>query len=306
MRWRYLLLLFVPIVTNSGCLLRNTAQYREYRTHEEVREVRERQRYRKWAQTAWARTIQHGQAVDASKDYEEGFIAGFSEYLYSGNDKDPVLPPKHYRNGKYQTAQDGNATNDWFAGFRHGAAAAQQTGFRQLVTGPSSVEGAMSTTGRTFPSQQSFISQNVPRFSLHKDQVRRSPTDKAPFGSVDQDVPYQQGSVQKTGTVKIGANGTPTIPPNTSSDTISDKLESEPADATVRLGRPSGRSNNMANRTEPTSKESRGLLPLCTLGRPISDARKDDLNLGVPAPQPIDAQVPIGAKSQKCDSRNVR
>ncbi len=72
-----------------------------------------------------------------SRHYYRGFIAGFTDYLDSGGTGEPPpLPPRSYWRLYYQTPEGHQATQDWFAGFRHGADVARASGVRDLVTVP--------------------------------------------------------------------------------------------------------------------------------------------------------------------------
>ncbi len=75
-----------------------------------------------------------------SADYVDGFKDGFADYLYAGGTGEPPpLPPRHYWKIDYETPEGHQAIVDWFAGFRHGAVVAQESGYRQWVTIPSSL-----------------------------------------------------------------------------------------------------------------------------------------------------------------------
>lgn len=75
-----------------------------------------------------------------SPDYAKGFKDGFADYLYAGGTGEPPpLPPRHYWKLGYETPEGHQAIDDWFAGFRHGAAVACASGYRQWVTVPTSV-----------------------------------------------------------------------------------------------------------------------------------------------------------------------
>jgi hypothetical protein len=75
-----------------------------------------------------------------SPDYVYGFKDGFADYLYAGGTGEPPpMPPRHYWRLHYETPEGHLAIADWFAGFRHGAAVAQDCGYRQWVTIPTSV-----------------------------------------------------------------------------------------------------------------------------------------------------------------------
>jgi len=68
-----------------------------------------------------------------SKDYAEGFKAGFRDYLDAGGSgQPPAAPPFRYWLARYATPEGHQAVEDWFAGFRHGSAAAQASGYRAL------------------------------------------------------------------------------------------------------------------------------------------------------------------------------
>jgi hypothetical protein len=120
----------------SGCSLVGNA------THNVVLETRqyldtraEEARNRRWADTAWEEVRQSGHPESPSDDYADGFKAGFADYLFAGGTGEPPpLPPHRYWTQRYQTPAGDAAIQDWFAGFRHGAATARDGGFRRWVT----------------------------------------------------------------------------------------------------------------------------------------------------------------------------
>jgi hypothetical protein len=69
-----------------------------------------------------------------SADEACGFEDGFVDYVIYGGNGTPPLPPRRYwksnRPNGYQAIQD------WYNGFRHGAAVAQASGYRECVTIP--------------------------------------------------------------------------------------------------------------------------------------------------------------------------
>lgn len=72
-------------------------------------------------------------------DEECGFVDGFVDQLiYGGDGNAPPLPPRRYWKIKYQNPEGFRAMEDWFIGYRHGAAAAQASGYREYVTIPAS------------------------------------------------------------------------------------------------------------------------------------------------------------------------
>jgi hypothetical protein len=87
---------------------------------------------RKRAEEAWAEVC-HSAATPYSRDYAQGFIEGFVDYVEAGGTGEPpYLPPLCYRLTKNRTPDGHQAADDWYAGFRHGAAVARGTGLREL------------------------------------------------------------------------------------------------------------------------------------------------------------------------------
>lgn len=108
-----------------------------YRTTEVLEDHKERKRNREWAEETWNRIRPIVGDLACSQDYGDGFKDGFAEYLFQGgNCYAPSLPPLRYRKIKYQTPAGYRAIEMWYAGYQHGAAVADQHGFRRLVTGP--------------------------------------------------------------------------------------------------------------------------------------------------------------------------
>jgi hypothetical protein len=77
--------------------------------------------------------------VAYSQDYAVGFKQGLADYVERGGSGDaPPVPPPHYWKTRFQTPQGYHAMEDWFAGFRHGAAVAREGGYRNFIVIPSS------------------------------------------------------------------------------------------------------------------------------------------------------------------------
>jgi hypothetical protein len=104
--------------------------------------VCEHLRDRRWAANAWNDFCRCNPDAALSGDFAAGFEAGFADFLFAGGTGEPPpLPPERYRKLRYQTPEGYRAKEDWFAGFRAGAAAAHDGGYRQWITGPSSFAG---------------------------------------------------------------------------------------------------------------------------------------------------------------------
>jgi hypothetical protein len=85
------------------------------------------------AKQAWLEAQAACPGQTFSKDYGEGFVAGFRDYLHAGgNGQPPAVPPFRYRLARYDSPEGHQAVEDWYAGFRHGAAAARASGLREL------------------------------------------------------------------------------------------------------------------------------------------------------------------------------
>jgi hypothetical protein len=70
-----------------------------------------------------------------SADFEEGFKAGFIDYLDAGgNGQPPAVPPLRYQLCADDAAQ--HAAQDWFTGFRLGASVARASGLREASLVP--------------------------------------------------------------------------------------------------------------------------------------------------------------------------
>lgn len=80
------------------------------------------------AHEAWARWSWCYDQLDHPKDFASGFRAGYQDILNGGNGCQPTLPPRHYWKSCFRNAEGHCRVNAWFAGFAHGAIAAEQDG----------------------------------------------------------------------------------------------------------------------------------------------------------------------------------
>jgi hypothetical protein len=143
MRMRIALGILGPCLTGIGCgpfaLATRTLIIEPIQYCKTVDDISERRRDYKLAEEAWQVVAQGNPGHPFSPDYVSGFENGFADYLYAGGTGEPPpLPPRQYWRITYETPQGHEAMQDWFAGFRLGAAVARQSGFREGVTIPSS------------------------------------------------------------------------------------------------------------------------------------------------------------------------
>jgi hypothetical protein len=100
-------------------------------------ETLEKIRDRRLANKAWEDFEKACGGQEHSKHFGRGFKCGFEDYLFAGGSGDPPLfPPQEYWGVGYETAEGYLQIQDWFAGYRQGAAAARESGYRQFVILP--------------------------------------------------------------------------------------------------------------------------------------------------------------------------
>lgn len=140
MRTRGILLVLVMCVASAGCSnsdfliisLQNLTLLPLERDDDICRKCRNRER----ADAAW-RLIAKGAKHEYSRDYADGFKAGYADYLTNGGNGDPpAVPPFCYRTVHYETAQGIEAINQWYEGWKHGALMAKASGQRELEVLP--------------------------------------------------------------------------------------------------------------------------------------------------------------------------
>ena len=74
-----------------------------------------------------------------SKDYKEGWKKGFADISKAGCDEPPPVPPLKYWGACYQSPEGKCCIDEWYNGWRDGAAAAAACGTREwhpIVTAP--------------------------------------------------------------------------------------------------------------------------------------------------------------------------
>jgi hypothetical protein len=91
--------------------------------------------YRQWADEAWA--AERGGIPDVAEDenYVLGFRDGFVDFVYAGGQGEPPpMPPRQFWNVAWRNPAGQAAAQQWFAGYRHGAQAARNGGYRQMAS----------------------------------------------------------------------------------------------------------------------------------------------------------------------------
>ena len=85
-------------------------------------------RNRVWASQAWheQRDLAANQSFPA--DFEQGFRDGYAATGYDGDGCPPPVPPRKYWTWKYQSPEGQGKVSAWYAGWPHGARAAEEDG----------------------------------------------------------------------------------------------------------------------------------------------------------------------------------
>jgi hypothetical protein len=95
---------------------------------------RSRDTYRLWANEAWRQEGLGCAAGGSTPDYEAGFKDGFVDYVFAGGTGEPPpVPPRTFWNMDLRLPEGRERANQWFAGYRHGARVARESGYRSLA-----------------------------------------------------------------------------------------------------------------------------------------------------------------------------
>ncbi len=104
-----------------------------------LNDVKDKRHCRELADKSWTQFRASSPDTAFSSSFEQGFKYAFADYLYAGGaGNPPPVPPRCYWNAKYEGPQGHQLIEDWYAGFRQGAASAQISGYRQSILVPAS------------------------------------------------------------------------------------------------------------------------------------------------------------------------
>ena len=91
-------------------------------------------RFNQMADDAWRQTVVDDPSLAEAYHYGAGFRRGFADYLEAnGTGQPPGTPPWEYRSAAFETPRGQRDIEDWYAGFRSGAAAARAGGYRDAA-----------------------------------------------------------------------------------------------------------------------------------------------------------------------------
>ena len=140
-RFFWITLLSVAILASPGCsvfyLAKRTIKYEPRDFDITLDEAAACKQYAIWAEEAWSSYL--GSAPDApiSANYEQGFREGFVDFVFAGGTGEPPpIPPRRFWRTMYRNPEGDQTIADWTAGFRVGAAAARDNGYRKRALVP--------------------------------------------------------------------------------------------------------------------------------------------------------------------------
>jgi hypothetical protein len=123
------------------------------------------QRNAAWSARAWHLRKHHFCNEKYLDDFCAGFRAGYIDVASGSNGCTPSFPPQEYWGWKYQSAEGQGRVAAWFAGFPHGARAAEEDGvghFSQIQMS-STVYNEYNQAGFAGPSTQIYpMPENIP------------------------------------------------------------------------------------------------------------------------------------------------
>ena len=81
-----------------------------------------------WSARAWHERKHCFQNEDHRYHFRDGFRQGYEDVASGGNGCTPAFPPRSYWSWKFQSPEGQQRVNAWFAGYPHGARAAEEDG----------------------------------------------------------------------------------------------------------------------------------------------------------------------------------
>lgn len=117
----------VAVGAGSGCSVVNGLHH-AVAQNDAIDEFMVAYRNRAWAAKSWHRNKHRFCNQVHQKDFAAGYQQGYIDAASGGNGCTPALAPKEYWGWKYQSGEGQAKVNAWFAGYPHGARAAEEDG----------------------------------------------------------------------------------------------------------------------------------------------------------------------------------
>lgn len=125
-------LIWMNLAAMSGCQfycygVNNIA----YEIHRCLDDKKSAKSVEKMAADAWKEFCSKNTQETFSRDYEAGFISGFTYSVWrGGNGEPPAVPPGGYWKEQFRTPDGQARVQNWFNGYRQGAQTALISGYR--------------------------------------------------------------------------------------------------------------------------------------------------------------------------------
>ncbi len=146
-------------------------------------------RFKQMAEDSWKCAVLADPSHPYSYHYGRGYVAGYVDYLdANGTGEPPAAPPWIYRTAAFETPDGQRAAEDWFAGFRHGAAAARASGYRDAT-----VVVPMALPPSHWSAKPAPAAQAAPESSQKPTELLPAPR-KAAEKKDDEKTPLPQGA----------------------------------------------------------------------------------------------------------------
>ena len=134
MGWRTSACTLLLSLLGSGCaVFTDSAHATSYWTNRSIEDMQERHRNRKLASSAWEES--RAANPSASEDFAAGFKDGFADHLYRATSQPPPLPPKRYREIRYQTSAGFRAAEEWLQASAWESTMRRPAGFANWLRG---------------------------------------------------------------------------------------------------------------------------------------------------------------------------
>lgn len=117
----------VSLLATTGCTFIHNS-YENFRYDDTWNKAVSSTRNKAWSKTAWHKRKHLFCREKQLDDFCKGFRAGYSDVCSGSTGCTPSVPPREYWSWQYQSAEGQRKTSAWFAGYPHGARAAEEDG----------------------------------------------------------------------------------------------------------------------------------------------------------------------------------
>lgn len=144
----------IALLATTGCTFIHNS-YENFRYDDTWNRAVTSTRNKAWSKTAWHKRKHLFCREKQLDNFYEGFRAGYQDVCNGSTGCTPNVPPRDYWSWQYQSAEGQRKVGAWFAGYPHGARAAEEDGianFSQIQLS-SNLQQEYRTAGVLPPSQ---------------------------------------------------------------------------------------------------------------------------------------------------------